>query len=344
MLAIRVDGNSEIGTGHVQRCLSIAEALKSRGEPPFFILSDNNMAELIMNKGFKFVSLNTLWYDMESEISKLFEIISKYKVNTIILDSYYISDNYTHLVGVVVDLYYIDDFYNKHYRNLKGLISYNVSCDFSKEIYESNTNLLLGTKYIPLRSEFQNITPITITEDIKNIMLTTGGTDKYLITEKIIEILKNEENFKDVVLHVVIGNFFTNKENLRKLSESNDKIILYENVEKMSDIMLRSDVAISAGGTTLYELCVCGLPTITFTIAENQVKMTEAFYKSRTVLYSGHCAGETRSISKKILSNLTILKSKTLRQKMHDKAVTVIDGLGAKRIADKFIIQSLEKS
>lgn len=337
MLAIRVDGNNEIGTGHVQRCMSIAVALKEIGITPIFIIADRRMSNFILSRGFMCVSMDTAWDSMELERFKLFEIINEYKINTIILDSYYITDNYIESVGEIVSLYYIDDFYNKCYKNLEGVISYNISCNFSVTVYEYGTKLLLGTKYMPLRKEFQNISPINIYDNVKNIMLTTGGTDKYFIIEELLNIFKNEEVFKDIIFHVIIGNFFSNKEELKKISEQNN-IILYENIDKISSVMLKSDMAISAGGTTLYELCVCGVPTVAFTIAGNQVDMTKAFYKDKIIVYSGHCDNNKQELLKNILDDtVSMMKDNRLRQEMHNKAIEVVDGKGAERIAKVFL-------
>jgi spore coat polysaccharide biosynthesis predicted glycosyltransferase SpsG len=57
--------------------------------------------------------------------------------------------------------------------------------------------------------------------------------------------------------------------------QKNRNVVLHENVSKMSEIMLRSDISISAGGSTLYELCACGTPTLGMVIADNQIEIVD---------------------------------------------------------------------
>lgn len=338
LLAIRVDGNSKVGIGHVQRCISIGECLRELGKAPIFIMSDTCAKELVVKKGFKFICIDSKWNNIEGEINKLFNIIKNFNISTILLDSYSVTSYYTDIVGDIVNLFYIDDFYINYFRNLKGIISYNIGCDFTKKLYDFPTQNILGIKYVPLRKEFNNISPVNVGCNIKNIVITTGATDKYLIVEDFIKMFIKEPSLIGINLHVVIGRFFTNKDMLEKFSNDNEKIILYHNTTKITDIMLRCDMAISAGGTTLYELCVCGLPTVAFCIADNQRGITKALYGQQALLYSGDYSMSKDKLLKNILNNtLEVIKDKSLRQELQHKAINILDAKGAMRIAQKII-------
>ena len=75
ILYIRVDGNEQIGTGHIMRCLAIAETLRRNKTDVVFIVADTRSESLILNKGFKTICLNTIWNKLDSEIEIIAQIL-----------------------------------------------------------------------------------------------------------------------------------------------------------------------------------------------------------------------------------------------------------------------------
>jgi len=105
----------------------------------------------------------------------------------------------------------------------------------------------LGLKYNLIRDEFKNLPERIINRDVREIMITTGGSDPFNLTLRLANAILPEEEFKDVRINIVVGSGFTNADKLRELSERNPNVVLHENVLRMSEVMLKSDVAISAG-------------------------------------------------------------------------------------------------
>ena len=105
----------------------------------------------------------------------------------------------------------------------------------------------------------------------------------------------------------------------------------------MSALMLKCDIAISAAGTTLYELCACGIPTVSFSFADNQILPTETFGEKALMLNAGdsrRCESFFESLNEKL--SLLIGDCK-LRQEMSRSMQSVIDGNGACRVATELI-------
>ena len=197
--------------------------------------------------------------------------------------------------------------------------------------------LLQGEKYVPLRKEFFKI-PHRDRKKIKNILITTGGSDPDNMSYAILMACMSISQLKDMSYTVVVGNYFKNVEQLEKLQKKNPKIVLKHNVSNMSELMKYNDVAVSAGGTTLFEVCACGLPAISFSMADNQIPMAEYFDQKELIPYSG----DERTQHTEVLINIrNILCGWTEHidkvNEQSKKMQSAIDGLGAQRIAKKLM-------
>ena len=94
MLYIRADGNAEIGTGHVMRCLSIARAARSQGTQCVFIVADKNMAVLLDEQGFRYICLDSVWNDLNRETAQMERLIQKENIRLLLIDSYFVAPEY----------------------------------------------------------------------------------------------------------------------------------------------------------------------------------------------------------------------------------------------------------
>lgn len=337
MIYIRTDANTEIASGHVMRCLSIAEQLKKMGEDVLFITADEYPSQMIREKGFDSLVLNSDWKDMESELDRLLPYLKVHAVKKILVDSYQVTENYFKELGKYIDIIYLDDVVAFHY-DVNAIINYSISAEqsgYEKEYSNTNARLFLGCAYIPLRKEFQKIKKKNIKKEISNVMLTTGGSDAWCLSEAILNKLVEKHAF--VQFHVIVGRFFEKKDSLYKFAEQHANIHLYENVQRMSEIMRNCDLAVSAGGTTLYELCSCGVPTICLTLADNQIAGVKELEKQGIMLYAGDVRDSKKQLIEKIGKCFEQMQSAKIRQQMSNRMQKLVDGKGAKRIAEKMI-------
>lgn len=331
-VAIRADGGTDIGMGHIMRSLSLAKQFKKAGYKVYFLTKHKNGIEKIKSEGFKFIQLKSD-NSLDTETQELIDILSKGSINLLIIDSYNVNRKYFLSLKQNVDrLAYIDDL-NKFVYPVDILINGNITAEYMNYTkYADNELMLLGARYNLIREEFKNIHERHINRDVSEIMVTTGGGDPYNLSCKITEIMLSCRVFDKVRINIVIGNAFTNRHYLRYLKERYKNIFLYENVKHMSSIMLRSDIAISAGGSTLYELCACGTPTLAFIMADNQEfivnKMDELGYVKSL--------GWHRKInsSKVINKTIELIYDYNLRKFMSKKGQALVDGNGAKRIVE----------
>jgi UDP-2,4-diacetamido-2,4,6-trideoxy-beta-L-altropyranose hydrolase len=345
---LRVDGGPSIGLGHLIRCSALAFEFQNRGVEIFIISRTTNFIKDILNDEFEIIPLKEIeqnqtkedtWdygnIEMQAqEIKEINEIIKKYDIDILIIDSYNVSDEYfIELKKIVPFLCYIDDL-NKFKFSVDMIINGNVyAADLKYKSHLSNMKLLLGNNYTILRNEFKNINPITIKEQVTSIMITLGGSDPFKLTKRIIDIINSDVILNKYQFNFIIGKGFKDKDELRKMKSTN--IIFHEIKDNISDLMLNSDLAVSGGGATLYELARCGVPTIAFIIAENQEMLVEKMHSLKCI----ERIGWYNKVSDDEISNRIkfLVENHSKRHELHNNCLKLIDGLGAERIVNEII-------
>lgn len=340
MFYIRADANSEIGSGHVMRCLAIANALRNKHIESVFITADDNSVELIKSYGYQIIILHSNWKNLDEEVQKLVELISQKKIECLLIDSYFISEDYLEKIRLCTKIIYLDDI-NKFIYPVDILINYNIYANIKiiKEYYtQTKTKLLLGCEYAPLREEFRN-KKVELKKKVTKILITTGGTDTYNMAGHILQFLNKKDEFDKVSFYIVVGSYNRHIAHLEEISKQYGNIILHRHVTEMSKLMTECDIAVSAGGTTLYELCSCAIPAISFSFADNQLDAVKEFNRQDIIYYAGDTRVDMTSCLCRIEERLKqLILDYELRKKLSERMSSLVDGLGSGRIADEIII------
>lgn len=288
------------------------------------------------------------------------------KNTSILVDSYYVTEKYLAALKKRITTIYMDDIYAFSYP-VDMLINYNIygeEMGYEKDAAFADTKLLLGTEYVPLREEFsagagyaqsrkelsaetENVTPA---EDRLHqtaeqgrtadggILITTGGSDSFnLVGQLLMEAMKYDA-LKEKEYHVVSGSLNPHIGELQALAQKHENIHIHCNVTNMAELMAESEVALSAGGSTLYELCAVGVPVIAFSFAENQERLVQTFVKRGIAQYGGNYRTDGNKMIQNTIAGLeTLLEDKNLRSEYRKKARTLVDGKGAERIAEALL-------
>ena len=336
MIWIRADGGKEIGTGHVMRCLSIADALRQMGEEVCFLLADDSAVPLLERCDQKYRILNSSYQHPERELETLLPLLAECSNSVFLADSYYVTDTYLRCIRDYMPVCYMDD------RAISGLpvdllINYNIFADAS--LYEcpndKRTSYLLGTEYAPLRREFKEV-PYQVRDRVKRVLLTTGGSDKYNLAGKILEeVLANEET-KSLEYCVVSGAYNEYLPNLLEIGREHPQVQILNNVTDMSELMRTCDIAVTAGGSTMYELSAVGVPIICFSYVDNQEKNVEGFRDRNIVCFGGDYLRQGDKMVRDVADHIRLLCRDLEQRKSYNKRQkALVDGRGAMRIADR---------
>lgn len=307
MIAVfRVDASTQIGSGHVMRCLTLAQRLnKEKQAEVYFVmrLLEGNLIKLVKDKGFTVLTLpetpvnNDLqgyakWLavtqkqDAKDTIDAIKELED---IDLLIVDSYaidYIWEN--ELRPYVKQIMVIDDLANRKH-DCDVLLDQNYSENMEHKydgLIPDNCKKYIGPKYVLLRDEFYKAKKYLRKRDgnIKNILVFFGGSDLTNETEKAIKAIELLNN-PDITVNVVVGASNKNKEKLKKLCEKNPQFKFYCQVDNMAEFMNEADLAIGAGGTTTWERCFMELPTVVISIAENQHAGCAFIAKNTGIIY-----------------------------------------------------------
>lgn len=330
MLYIRTDANKTIATGHIMRCLSIADAAREKGQDTTFLVADTEAVGLLEEHGYPYLVLDTKWDSMETELPALKQIIKEKKIEKLLIDSYQVTKGYLEELTKEVKTIYLDDMGSFPYP-VSGIICYaNYWKDYYSQFPDKKTELYMGTSYVPLRREFIGIGSKKIKDQVENLLILSGGTDTYGILDTLLETIKKDDYKK---INVICGRYDKNYDYLCQKYQNFQQIQIERAVTEMKKYMEAADFAVTAGGSTMYELCAVGTPAVSYALADNQLANVRQFQKDGIIEYAGDirrdavAANVSRCLDK-------YWKNKELREEKSKKMQSLVDGHGAGRIAE----------
>jgi len=323
---IITEGSSSIGFGHVTRCLSLYQAFEERGVKPKFIVNgDKSILRLLIGTNCEIVN----WFKKQQMI---FEKVKD--ADIVVVDSYLAGTNFYESLSKLVRLaVYIDD--NKRIDYPEGIVvNGNIHAKDLNYPEKERVIYLLGTEYTPLRKEFWEVPEKEIRKTVQSAMITFGGDDIRNMTPKVLKLLS--KNHPELKKNVIIGKGFRNVDEIKNSADENTNLIYYPNAEEIKEVMLDSDIAISAGGQTLYELARVGVPTIAIAVADNQMGNVKGWQKTGFIEYAGWWEDED------VIDNVEIAFRNIIyveeRKRRKELARKYIDGKGCLRIIDFLLV------
>lgn len=297
-IVIRTDASTKIGSGHVMRCLTLAQQLRKAGANVHFVcrLHPKNLIEFIRGKGFtvhelpkresvplqhkKYVHEDWLATDWESDAEETSQIIEQFvvPVDWIVVDHYALDIRWeTYLKPQCRRFAIIDDLADREH-NCDVLLDQNSYLDGDRYsgLVPSSCKQILGPRYALLRDDFVKARERLRyrTGEIKNILIYYGAVDVSNETEKAIRATTQIVS-SDVKIHVIVGYANPLRSKLEELCHSLG-VHFHVQVDNMADFIVNADLAMGAGGATAWERCYLGLPCLTTTLAHNQIETTEA--------------------------------------------------------------------
>ncbi|MED4877004.1 UDP-2,4-diacetamido-2,4,6-trideoxy-beta-L-altropyranose hydrolase [Anoxybacillus geothermalis] len=296
-VVFRVDSSVTIGTGHVMRCLTLAKQLKQKNVNISFICRDleGNLINFIKDHGFAVYVLPKIrinetdnndtfkWYkeNWKQDVRETLNIIKAQirSIDFFIIDHYGIDEKWeSKLKPFTKKLMVIDDLANrKHVCDF--LLDQNLYLNYQeryKNLVPPECKQLLGPNYVLLREEFIEASHQSRIRngEIHNILVFFGGTDPTNETVKALDALALLDN--NIKVNVVVGSSNKRKDEIQEYCDRYSNFFFHCQVSNMAELMNEADLAIGAGGTTTWERCYLGLPSITIIVADNQIELTDA--------------------------------------------------------------------
>lgn len=337
VFGIRADGNKQIGMGHLMRTLSIALELKKENVQVIYITKEPQSKEFAEEKGFSCLLLPGNYEVMEDETEETLAYIDRYDIRLLLVDSYGATKDYLSCINDRVPVFYLDDL-GRMGLPVSGLINYNIyGQDMGYEAqYPAGTVLMLGSKYAPVKTEFSQV-PYEVRKEADRIMITMGGSDSLNIAGQLARKLLASVD-RRVQITLISGRFSPHLEALQRLAGEDDRLRVLTDVHDMWNVMADSDIAISAAGSTMYELCTVGVPTVCCYYVENQRRIAEGFGSGMSMCNAGDFSKEPDKVLQRMVEETwCLLKNYEKRRRLSDEMRAVSYGKGTKRIVEKLI-------
>jgi UDP-2,4-diacetamido-2,4,6-trideoxy-beta-L-altropyranose hydrolase len=323
-----VEASREIGMGHLMECLAIRNKLHSEGVLTHFYINEYEPAEEKLRE----LGVNYSLLAREKKDNPIGKSNVQKECTTIVVNHHAVSSNT--LVSLKDDgwkVCVIDQLGNKNI-SADLLINYSIVEDWiNYNILQEDMVSLFGPEFTLLRGEFEE--PISSQKEKKvesqNVLISMGGVDRTGATIRLIEALSTLES--NLMKTIVIGAGFAHRDKLgdrKNLGENN--FVFKDNVERMSSEMSCADIAISAGGNTLYELAAMGVPTLVLWEDEHERILADSFASRGAVLNIGN----GMSTPKKVITDsiLSLLSDQARLDEMRSCSMSIVDAKGVNRV------------
>jgi UDP-2,4-diacetamido-2,4,6-trideoxy-beta-L-altropyranose hydrolase len=334
-LLIRADANARMGTGHLMRCLALAQAWQAQGGEAVFITacSNDGLRQRLFDEGFQVIAVGGL-HPNPADWASTSKPLVAHPGAWVVLDGYHFDPSYQlrikeagHPLLVIDDMAHLDHYY------ADVVLNQNIHAgqlDYAREPY---TRLLLGTRYVLLRREFWpwRQWQREVSEVARRVLVTLGGADPDNQTRKVIRALQ-QIDVDGLEAVVVVGASNPHYQELEfAIRNSQFTVRLARNVYNMPELMAWADVAVSAGGSTCWEIAFMGLPNVVLMLAENQREVAEGLDRYGVALNLGWYTGISESSLARVLND--IISDPTRRKATSEKGKQLVDGTGVERVA-----------
>lgn len=336
-LVFRADASELIGSGHIMRCLALANAARKRKINIIFISKDlaAHFADLFCKKNIHLHMLAAQPASKE-DAQETRELIDQVGAKWIVVDGYRFNEVYINALNQCVrtKILLLDDYAHLDNYPVDIVLNQNSSAHIFNYEIQKTGKLLAGPNYVLLREEFlryRSPKP-TINVKVKKILITMGGSDPNDMTLKILHALKLIDT-SHLNTRVIVGALNKNLDQINELAESFDNhVTIYNNILGMPSAIKWADIVISAAGSTCWEICFLGIPAIITTIADNQVELAFDLEKRGCADNMGwHADLDALIIAKRLQC---MINDYDKRKRISKKQRELIDGKGAQRVLD----------
>ncbi len=333
-LLVRADASVTMGTGHVMRCLALAQAWQDAGGAAIFAASQITpaMRSRLAAESCEVVAVSGAAGTAE-DAGQTAALAREWNAAWIVVDGYQFTGEYQRAIKDAGSKLLILDDYGQSEHYCADLVL-NQNVDAHARLYterEPYTRLLLGTKYSLLRREFgrwrdwkREIVPLA-----RKVLVTMGGSDPENVTARAIAALERA-HIEGAEAKIVVGGSNPHFSELQKMfCDSPFPIEFYRDALNIGEFMAWADMAVSAAGSTCWELSFLGLPPVLLDLAQNQTSMAEQLHKRHCAIHAGNGTAAIERLAEAVRS---LAESRQLRETLSQNLRRLVDGEGSRRV------------
>ena len=358
-VVFRTDASLQIGTGHVMRCLTLADALRQRGAACHFLCREHvgNLTSLIRRRGYEVSVLpvredgvlsaappaHAAWLGVpwEEDADRTQACAGGTAIDWLVVDHYAVDARWEQsLRPHCRHLMVIDDLADRQH-DCDVLLDQNLGRDAADyaTLVPPDCELLIGPNYALLRTEFAKMRPHSLMRrepsQLRRILVTMGGVDRDNVTGDVLDALRNCLLPPDCRITVVMGSQAPALDSVRQQAATMPwPAEVHVNVTDMAALMAECDVAIGAAGGTSWERCCLGVPTLIAVLAENQQRIAVSLDAGGAAINLGEAKLPNFKLAVADAVDWLMNSSSALSH-MSIKARTITQGDGAQKVVDK---------
>ncbi len=340
-LVIRADADSLIGTGHVMRCLALAQAWQDAGGAVLFLVRDlpESIRARLADERMKIEELaaprGTVEDGRESD-----RALRRAGAEWLVVDGYHFGEEYQRVLkDEGVRFLYVDD--TGHLERYHADLILNQNVSVSEDLYRRSApgcELLLGARFALLRREFVALRGWSrdMPASARRILLTFGGADPVNVTGQVVDAVKQVARTSPVEVRAVVGPANPRSAALRREASSPGlRMEVLDGTSDMPRLMTWADLCVAAAGSTAWELCFLGLPSIFICISDNQVGIAQGVAERGAAVNMGwHADVSSEVLAREILS---LAGDEDRRRRMSAAGRKLVDGMGAGRVVRRML-------
>ncbi len=344
-IIFRCDASSEIGWGHFKRCYALAEIAQQSGRYKVHFLCRPLPKSLEKKLRDIHASVQVLDQDATLEqdlayLHSLFDLMTRKNI-IVVLDHYdWTTECFRELkADPRVLLIAFDDGLKRHY-HADFVVDANIFSERNSHSVAGDCQLLLGPKYTMIREEIHTLRQSPLEKMAENFqfLVTLGGGDRWGHALKAIEAVRMTSMKFET--HIVVGSQWAHAEKAKRIIGNHPRIHFYEDPSFFPQLLTRADLALTAGGTTTYELAYLGVPMLTMTLVPHQLPIAKGWEELGIADYLGSAEFVTPDL---ILNKLTYWMDRD--QDLENRGLAaqrIVDGRGKFRVLERAqkVIQS----
>ncbi|MBT3237432.1 MAG: UDP-2,4-diacetamido-2,4,6-trideoxy-beta-L-altropyranose hydrolase [Rhodospirillaceae bacterium] len=335
IVVFRADAGPGIGGGHVMRCLALAGELSRDGWTVAFACSSDTPATVpvLVDAAYPMITVGL------ANGSETMAAAWPDGVDWLVVDHYGLDAKFeTACRGWARKILVIDDLADRPH---DGDVLLDQTPGRTPEDYglgeNKNCRPLLGTNYAILRPEFATMRPKALQRrgdvKVRRLIIFCGTVDRANLTAKALQALDGID--LDAV-DVVLGSMAPHLEQVNALAATAPcPVTVHTDLQDMAGLLADADIAVGAAGTSSWERCCLGLPTVVVIIADNQQRIADGLQEAGAATVLGWHEDVTPAKINESIA--TVCNDATLRQNMSTAAAALCDGLGANRVVNEMI-------
>lgn len=359
--AFRTDASLQIGTGHVMRCLTLADTLSERGAQCRFICRahDGHLMDLVAERGYQVEALpkpdgempstvddlahaSWLGVDWSTDAQQTQQFLADTKLDWLIVDHYALDHRWESALRLACNrMMVIDDLADRsHDCDLLLDQNYGSSAERYAGLVPAECTQLHGPEFALLKPVYakRRAEQRVRSGKIERVLIYFGGgADPRNLTGMALRTFQAPELMK-IELDIVVGSGYAYKEELETAAGARDKTRIHMQLPDLSELMVNADLAVGAGGATTWERYCLGLPSIVISIADNQRPACEALGVDGLIQYLGNVDQVSSEVIREQVTGL-LGKPERLRE-LSDNGMKLVDGKGVNRILHEITLAS----